>query len=168
MIWGREMNKKFIMIILWIAILSVSGCLQTKEKEPNVTTAIPTITTPTTATPTAIQTSTAVSTPIPKELNPNTFYVVARIQEIFNWGNNKYEVRSWKAEITNQNNIPFTIKAQVLNNEQVLEERSFILEHDGSSYAFVNDKGHFINGTNLTLKLLIPGYQPLDYKFGLD
>ncbi len=169
------MNKRVIFVILWIVLLSASGCLQTKEKEPNVSiiptteipTTIPTVI-PATAIPTAIQTPTTVSTPMIKELNPNTFYVVARIQNILNWGNDKYEVRSWKAEITNQKNIPFTIKAQVLNNEQVIEERSFNLEHDGSTYTFINDKRYFINGTNLTLQLLVQGYQPLDYKFGLD
>jgi hypothetical protein len=62
-------------------------------------------------------------------------------------------------------NVPLKIKAQILSSGQILEEKTFTLEKQDSSVEFSNDKNHFINSTNVDLRILIPGYQPIDYKF---
>ncbi len=69
-----------------------------------------------------------------------------------------------KVEIFNQINDPVSIKALIMNNGQILEETSFTIGGAGGSYQFSNQKQHFINGTNVTLRLIVPDYQPVDYE----
>ncbi len=111
---------------------------------------IPTITIPLTA---------------PGELPPGSLYVDAQMIKPAYWGPEKYELNSLKVQIFNQQPAPLQITAQVVNSEQVLEEQTFTLERQGSSYSFTNEKTHFINNTNVTLRLLIQGYQPVEYNF---
>ena len=82
----------------------------------------------------------------------------------WSWGNEiKYELESLKVQIFNQQNNPLSIKAQILSGDQLLEEKSFVLENQGSSIQFSNDRKHFVNSTNMTLRLLIQGYPPIEY-----
>jgi plastocyanin len=107
-----------------------------------------------------------------RELPSNALYVTARMEKPSNWSTNneiKYGLDSFKVDVLNQINIPLTIKAQVLSGDQILEETSFNLETQGSRVEFTNKKKHFINNTNVYLRLLIQGYAPIDYKFiGVD
>ncbi len=98
-------------------------------------------------------------------LPPGTLYVDAQIVRPSIWGVNRFEVTSWRVRVYNQGTAPLSITAQVVNDGQVLEEDAFTLQSEGSSYSFTNEKTHFINNTNVTLQLLIPGYQPAEYNF---
>lgn len=105
---------------------------------------------------------------IPGELPFNALFVTARIKKLSNWssGNEiKYGLDLLKVDIVNQINIPLSIKAQILNGDQILEERSFDLAKEGSIVEFTNENRHFINNTNVTLRLLVQGYKPIDYNF---
>ncbi|MDP2767449.1 MAG: hypothetical protein Q8O41_08375 [Candidatus Methanoperedens sp.] len=113
------------------------------------------VTTPTTTLPVAA----------PKEFPSDAIYVDARMTKPAYWEKEKYELRSLQVQIFNQRNAPLSITAQIVSGEIVLEEKTFILEREGSSYSFVNERAHFINNTNVTLRLLIQGYQPVEYKF---
>ncbi len=162
------MNRRVIFIILGIVILAVSGCVQSTKENVSVTptpqvtsvsaTAIP-------ATPAATASPTPQITPVPtiKELPPGTLYVRARMLTPSYWGNTKYELETLKVELYNQGNIPLDLKAQILNDGQTLEEKSFSLNGGGSSYQFANEQIHHINSTNVTLRLTAKGYQPVDY-----
>jgi plastocyanin len=115
----------------------------------------------------AIQTP-APSATTPSELPFNALYVTARMKKLSNWntGNEiKYELDTLKVKVINQINIPFTIKAQILSGDQILEEKTFTLEKKDSSVEFSNEKNHFINNTNVNLRLIIKGYPPIEYKF---
>ncbi len=112
--------------------------------------AIPTVTIPLTA---------------PGELPSGTLYVDARMAKLAYWGPGNYELNSLQVQIFNQRNVPLTITAQIINGVQILEQQTFSLEREGSSYSFSNQKTHFINNTNVTLRLLIQGYQPVEYNF---
>ncbi|VVB88291.1 Uncharacterised protein [uncultured archaeon] len=109
------------------------------------------------------------SVPAIKQLPSDALYVIPRMQTLTNWSSGgvmKYELRLLKVEIHNQLiDTSLSIKAQVVSDGQVLEENSFTLEKQGSSYEFTNQNNHFINSTNVTLRLLIAGYQPVEYKF---
>ncbi len=168
------MNRRITFIILGIVILSISGCLQSTKENVSVpptagVTSVPT-TVPTTvipATPAATEMPTPQITPVPttKELPPGTLYVTARMLTPAYWSTNNYELRAFKVEIYNQGTATLNIKAQVNNDGQTLEERSFSLKGGGSSYQFINDRNHFINSTNVTLRLIVNSYQPVDYPF---
>lgn len=109
-----------------------------------------------------------ISTPqIPaiKKLAPGTLYVSARMLKPAYWGSEKYELESLKVSITNQRNIPLSIKAQIISGEQILEENSFTLKREGSGIDFANENRHFVNSTNVTLRLLVQGYETTEYKF---
>ncbi len=160
------MKNRPTILMLGIILLILSGCLQGGQKEelaptpvPVSTTAIPSVT------PTAISSS-PEATPAPtlKILPSNTLYVKAFMLRPTSWGNEKYEINSLKVEIFNQINDPLSIKAMIMNNEQILEETSFTIGGGGGSYQFSNQKKHFINGTNITLRLFVKDYQPVDYK----
>lgn len=101
----------------------------------------------------------------PGELPPGTLFVVARMLKPAFWGAENYSLDSLQVQIYNQRNVPVSMKAQIVSGGQILEEKSFTLEREGSSYQFTNEKQHFINSTNVTLRLLIQGYQPVEYKF---
>ncbi len=101
----------------------------------------------------------------PKEFPLDAIYVDARMIKPAYWEKEKYELRSLQVQIFNQRNAPLSITAQIVSGEIVLEEKTFILEREGSSYSFANERVHFINNTNVTLRLLIQGYQPVEYKF---
>jgi plastocyanin len=110
----------------------------------------------------------APSVTTPGELPPNALYVSARMKKLSNWttGNViKYGLESLKVNIINQINIPLTIKAQILSGDQILEEKTFTLEKQDSIVEFSNEKNHFINNTNVFLRLLIQSYPPIEYKF---
>ncbi|MCZ7368876.1 MAG: hypothetical protein O8C66_00020 [Candidatus Methanoperedens sp.] len=61
--------------------------------------------------------------------------------------------------------MPLSIRAQIVSDGQVLEEIPFVLENVGSNYQFTNQKKHFIKSTDVTLRLLIQGYNTVEYKF---
>jgi hypothetical protein len=110
-------------------------------------------------------TTTTIPVTAPKELQQGTLYVDARMIKPAYWEKEKYELRSLQVQIFNQWNAPVSITAQIVSGELILEEKTFLLENVGSSYSFANDRVHFINNTNVTLRLLIQGYQPVEYKF---
>jgi plastocyanin len=102
------------------------------------------------------------------ELPPNALYVTVRIKKMNDWstGNEiKYELDTLKVKVMNQINSPLTIKAQIRSGDRILEERTFTLEKQDSSVEFSNERNHFINDTNVDLRLLVKGYAPIDYKF---
>ena len=83
-----------------------------------------------------------------------------------NWssGNEiKYELNWLKVYILNQQNNPLSITTQIISGDQILEEKSFVLDKLESSIEFSNEKNHFVNSTNVTLRVLIKGYPPKDY-----
>ncbi len=110
--------------------------------------------------PTPTQTAATI-----KELPRNLIYVDARMESPAYWGPGNYSLDALQVQIYNQQNTPLAIKAQIVSGGQVLEEKSFSLDNEGSSYQFTNEKQHYINSTNVTLRLLIQGYQPVDYPF---
>ncbi|MCZ7402177.1 MAG: hypothetical protein O8C61_08135 [Candidatus Methanoperedens sp.] len=104
----------------------------------------------------------------PSELPPNALFVTARMEKLSNWstGNEiKYGLDAFKVNVLNQVTIPFTIKAQILSGDQVLEEKTFTLATQDSQVEFTNEKKYFVNNTNVTLRLVITGYPPIEYKF---
>ncbi|MGB8216799.1 MAG: hypothetical protein WCE94_05795 [Candidatus Methanoperedens sp.] len=103
--------------------------------------------------------------PLTAQLPQGTLYVDARMKTPAYWGPEKYELDALQVQIINQRNAPLSITAQIINGGQVLEENKFSLGGEGSSYSFANQKTHFINSTNVTLRLLIQGYQPIEYNF---
>jgi plastocyanin len=118
----------------------------------------------------ATQTPTPLNTK-PGELPSSAFYVTARMGKLGDWttGNEiKYRLDTLKVNVMNQMNIPFTIKAQILSGDRILEEKTFTLEKQDSSFDFSNEKIHFINDTNVNLRLLVEGYLPIEYKFVVD
>ncbi len=160
------MKNRSTILMLGIIALILSGCLQEPQKTEAVPTPVPVSTTAiSSATPTAIP-STPEATPAPtlKILPSNTLYVKAFMLRPVSWGNEKYEVKSVKVEIFNQINDPVSIKALIMNSGQILEETSFTIGGGGGSYQFSNQKQHFINGTNVTLRLIVRDYQPVDYE----
>ena len=72
--------------------------------------------------------------------------------------NNDFRPRSGK-------NDPLSIKAQIISGDQILEEKSFVLENQGSSIQYSNERNHFVNSTNVTLRLSTQGYPPIEYSF---
>ena len=104
----------------------------------------------------------------PGELPSNALYVTARMKKLSNWstGNEiKYGLDTLKVNVMNQINIPFIIKAQIVSGDQILEEKTFTLEKQDSGVEFSNENNHFINNTDVNLRLLIQGYLPIEYKF---
>jgi hypothetical protein len=102
---------------------------------------------------------------VPRELPSGALYVDARMKKPVYWAPEKYELVSLQVQIFNQQNSPLSITAQIVDSGQVLEETPFVLNGQGNSYSFTNQKTHFINNTNVTLRLLIQGYQPVEYNF---
>jgi hypothetical protein len=147
---------------MWMAVL-FSGCIGGEQEGTPGTT--PTVT----ATPFVTETPFPEATPIPvtppKELPQGALYVNARMIKPAYWEKEKYELRSLQVQIYNQQYAPVSITAQIVSGELILEEKTFLLKSEGSSYSYANDRVHFINNTNVTLRLLIQGYQPVEYKF---
>lgn len=100
-----------------------------------------------------------------KELPSTSIFVETRMLKPVFWNPENYELRSLKIVVTNQIHEKLTIKSQILSDNQVLEEKLFTLESNGKSYQYANEKKHFINSTNVTLRLLIDGYLPKEYAF---
>ena len=166
----KNMNRRITFIILGIVILAVSGCLQSTKEMVSVTptpgvTSVPATAIPATPAATQIPTPQMTQVPTTKELPPGTLYVTAQMLTPAYWSKNNYELKAFKVEIYNQGTAPLNIKAQVNNDGQTLEEKSFSLNSGGSSYQFVNDRNHYINSTNVTLQLTVNGYQPVNYPF---
>jgi hypothetical protein len=156
---GEKLSAKIWFVILGIAILIISGCVQSPEKKEPVSTNISNAT----PVPTIEITTPKVTQPIPKELPPNTIFVSARMLKPVDWGNGKLELVSMKIQIYNQRNTPLSIKAQIINDNMVLEEKSFVLAGEGSNTGFTNENRHFINSTNIKLRLLVQDYKPIEY-----
>ncbi|MCX9085283.1 MAG: hypothetical protein OIN87_10875 [Candidatus Methanoperedens sp.] len=120
-----------------------------------------------------IMESPVIQDPVPTltkqlELPSTALYVTVRMKKPIDWSSGseiKYELDALKAKIMNQIDIPLTIKAQILSGDQILEEKTFILEKQNSVNEFSNEKNHFINDTNINLRLFVNSYQPVDYKF---
>ena len=108
-----------------------------------------------------------ITIPVTAQLPPGTLYVDARMTKPAYWSPEKYELRSYQVQIINQRNFPLSITAQIVNGDQTLEEKTFNLQSEGSSYSFANGGTYFINNTNVTLRLLIQGYQPVEYNFNV-
>ncbi len=100
-----------------------------------------------------------------KVLPPNAIYVDARMESPAYWGYQNYSLNSLQVQIYNQQTIPLSITAQIINDGKILEEKSAYLEREGSSYQFANERQHYITSTNVTLRLLIQGYQTVEYNF---
>lgn len=166
----KIVNRRITFIILGIVMLTVSGCLQSTKENVSVTptpevTSVPATVIP--ATPAVTASPAAQITPVQTTnvLPPGTLHVTARMLTPVYWGNKNYELKAFKVEIYNQGNTPLDIKAQVISDSQILEEESFSLKGGGNSYQFGNDRNHYINNTNVTLRLMAKGYQPVDYPF---
>jgi len=101
----------------------------------------------------------------PKVLPSNALYVDARMTALAYWSYGNYSLDELNVQIYNQQITPLSIIAQIVSDGQILEEKSADLEREGSSYQFANERRHYINSTNVTLRLLIQGYQPVEYKF---
>jgi len=115
-----------------------------------------------------VQAATPAPTPaVPtvKELSPNAIFVDARMTTPAYWAPGNYSLDALQVQIYNQQAAPLIINAQIVSGGQILEEKSFSLDTEGSSYQFANQKRHFISSTNVTLRLLIQGYQPAEYPF---
>lgn len=158
------MNSKLKFLIIGLVILLISGCLQTPEEKEQIK-ITPNATAISLTNVTEAPTPLITSVPAPKELPLDTLYVSARMLQPVYWDVGKYELTSLKVQVFNQQNKPLSIKAQIISGEQILEENSFILEKEGSSFAFTNEKTFDINNTNVTLRLLVQGYEPVEYKF---
>ncbi len=162
---GEKLSAKIGFVILGIVILIISGCVQSPEKKEPISTNISgTNMSNVTPVPTIEITTPKVTPTIPKELPPNTIFVSARMLKPVDWGNGKLELVSMKVQIYNQRNTPLSIKAQIINDNTILEEKSFSLAGEGSNTEFTNQKRHFINSTNITLRLLVQDYKPIDYE----
>ncbi len=100
---------------------------------------------------------------------PSTaLFVQARMEALTNWSTSserKYEIKMFKVDILNQQDMPLSIRAQIMNDDTVLEENSFTLQNLGSKVEFINQENHFINTTDVTLRLLIAGYPSREYPF---
>ena len=70
-----------------------------------------------------------------------------------------------KVYILNQQNEILPIKAQIISGDQILEEKSFVLDKLDSSVEFSNERNHFVRSTDVTLRIFIKDYQPIDYPF---
>ncbi len=101
----------------------------------------------------------------PPALPPNPVYVDAQILRPAFWSPGNYSFRTLKVQLFSQRSTPLSIKAQIVSDSKKKKKKSFVLESEGSSYQFTNERQHFINSTNVTLRLLISGYQPIDYPF---
>jgi len=160
-------------VIIGIAILLISGCLTSKEGTTvtPVTTATvsapatPVPTTVSTPVPTVIVTPAATSATGIKDLPPGTLNVNARMLKPTYWGNGKYQLESAKIEIINQRLAPLTINAQIVEGGQVLEENVFTLPGEGATKIFSNEKKYDMNSTNVILRVIIQGYNPIEYNF---
>jgi plastocyanin len=115
-----------------------------------------------------ITVSQAISTPTPipsgtPPLPLGFLYVQARMKKPAYWGPGNYSLQTVQAQITNQQTNPLSITAQIVSDGQVLEEKSFVLQQQGSGYGLTMDRQHYITSTNVTLRLLVQGYQPVEY-----
>jgi len=99
-----------------------------------------------------------------KVLPSGSLFVTSEMENPIKWGNGSYELQSVRVEIINQQDAQLSLKAQIIADDKILEEKMFTLEKAGSSYEFSNDRQHYVNNTNLTLRLLIQGYEPVDYE----
>lgn len=92
-------------------------------------------------------------------------YVSSEMKTPSYWGEGRYELTNFKVKIINQQYSPVSIKSQVISDNKILEEESFTLRKAASSYVFYNEKKHFINNTDVILRLYVQSYKPIDYKF---
>lgn len=167
----KDKMKKTIIVLL-VVISLFSGCLgeeKTTIKQTPVQTpvSIP-ITTPiVTQTPTIIDTMTPTAMPTLKELHSGVLYVHTDMEMPRYWSEDKYEIDYIGVEIRNQIDIPIAITAQVVNNGDILEEKSFTLERQGESYTFTNSRRYIVETANLTLRLMAPGYVQKEYPFSV-
>ena len=122
---------------------------------------------------TIIVKSQAKQTPAPsvttlRELPSNALHVTARMQKPSDYSTineMKYQLDTFKVSVINQITIPLTIRAQVMSGDQILEEKTFTLDKQDSSIEFTNQYKHYINNTNVNLRLLVQGYPPIEYPF---
>ena len=95
----------------------------------------------------------------------NLLYVSSEMKTPSYWNEGRYELTNFKVKIINQQYSPISIKSQVISDNQILEEESFTLSKAASSYEFYNEKKHFMNNTDVILRLYVQSYKPIDYKF---
>ncbi|MCZ7393465.1 MAG: hypothetical protein ABOK23_08165 [Candidatus Methanoperedens sp.] len=163
--------KSIILITVIGLVILFSGCVGQQGVTP---TPAPTVTTTSTVTATPIATATpTVTVATPKPTTPmgqlsGAIYVDARMKQPSIWGNGTYGLNSVQVQVSSLVNTPISIKAQIVSDGQILEEKSFTLQSVGSSYAFGNEKSHFINSTNVTLWMLAEGYQPSEYTLKIN
>lgn len=160
--------KEYGPILLIAMLIIIGGCLQApREKQPVAQTLVPTPAPTPTPTPTPAVTPLPVITPAPspRELPPDALYVSARMLKPSFWGEGRYELISLEAEVRNQMPTSVSIRAQIVSGSEILEEKNFTLENQGSSYVLVNEKRHFISSPDVVLRLIIQGYKPVEYRF---
>lgn len=187
-------SEKFIIIILFLIFVALSGCINQDEDKLNALenevqnlkeqisdlekqrfTPTPTSSPvdPVNLTDVTPSETDIMPTPSPtilqqeifKKLPSGILYVSNEMKPPVEWGNGKYELKSLNVLLINQQNGRLSIKGQIISEEQILEEKSIILEQAGSSYSYSNEKSYFINNTNVTLRLFIQDYDPIDYMF---
>ncbi len=167
------MKSKSAILITVLLVALFSGCVGGPQATPAPTTQ-PTIATPSetaTASPSATPLSevTVSQTPIPtpsttlKE-SPPIYVATQNIDPLYLEPGN-YSLQGVTVSITNGQEKPLFITAQIVSNGQVLYEKSFTLNQMGSSYGFTDSEQHYITSTNVTLRLQIQGYQPAEYNF---
>lgn len=163
--------KKTIIILLIVTSLFL-GCLgeektttkQTPVQTPvstPIVTQMPTITN--TTTPTTIPTT----IPTLKELHSGVLYVHTDMEMPRYWSKDKYEIDYIGVEIRSQIDTPIPIIAQIVNNGDILEEKSFTFERQGESYTFTNSRRYIVETANFTLRLIAPGYMQKEYPFSV-
>lgn len=185
-------NKPLIIILLFLIFIASNGCIdQDKSKLDSLEKEVKQLReqinesekqriTPLSTSPQVVSinlsngtksNTTLISTPVPasqyKEFPRYSLYVTNDMETPIVWGTGSYQIDTWKIKIMNQQNEPLSLKAQVRSGEQIIEEYSFTLENLGSTKEFTNQKRYIVNNTNFTMKVLIEGYAPLDYKFNI-
>jgi PBP1b-binding outer membrane lipoprotein LpoB len=163
-------SKSTILIIILLAAL-FSGCVggpqTTPAPTPQPTTATPSETATTSPSATPLPEVTVSQTPTPQTTqreSPPLYVATQNIAPVFVEPGN-YSLQGISAYITNEQTNPLFITAQIVSNGQILYEKSFVLDHMGSSYGFTDSEQHYITSTNVTLRLQVQGYQPAEYTF---
>jgi hypothetical protein len=160
-------SKSTILIIVLLALFSgcVGGPQTTPAPTPQPTTATPSETATTSPSATPLSGVTTSQTPqATLRESPPLYVATQNIAPVFVEPGN-YSLQGISAYITNEQTNPLFITAQIVSNGQVLYEKSFALDHMGSSYGFTDSEQHYITSTNVTLRLQVQGYQPAEYTF---
>ncbi len=163
------MISKHIVLITIFLVGLFSGCVGGPQTTP-VPTTQPTIPAATpsagaTTSPSATPLSEVTQTPVPTLPTTPLIYVATQSIEPHYLEPGNYSLQGMTAYITNGQANSLFITAQIISNGQVLYEKSFTLNQMGSSFGFTDSKQHYVTSTNVTLRLQVQGYQPVEYNF---